>query len=110
MPPESQQQMIFDHVASRAARDEGIQRVDEHADPDWKALAAAALDVVIARGRPFTSDHVWAEVGVYPRERRALGPLLVAARRDGRIRKTGRYVNSTRPEHHSYPCAEWVAV
>jgi hypothetical protein len=100
----------FDAAASDAGRDAGMARVLNAADPEWKAVARGAIGALIDDGDEFTADDVWARVGSYPIERRALGPLLRAEADAGRIENTGRRRNSARPEHHSYPMRVWRPV
>ena len=98
--------------AGRAARDEGMARADDHAPPEWKVHAAAAIDARISSGAEFMADDVWADLDAAgvpkPPERRALGPLIVQASKRGRIVRVG-YRQSTRPEAHANPKAVWVA-
>lgn len=101
---------LFDADASDAGRDAGMARVLNAADPEWKAVARGAIGALIDDGDEFTADDVWARVGSYPIERRALGPLLRAEAEAGRIENTGRRRNSERPEHHSYPMTIWRPV
>lgn len=104
------QTVRLDREAGNAARDRSMAQVDQAADPDWKARAWAALATVCGRGQEFTTDEVWVEIGDYPMERRALGPIMRAAADQGWIVNTGRRRNSARPEHHSYPCTIWQPV
>lgn len=105
---ETNQEPLFDADASRAARDRSMAQVERAADPDWKIRAMLAIDTLCERGLPFTADDVWEEVGEFPEERRALGPMLMQAAKSGRIRNTGRRRNSTRPEHHACPLTIWM--
>jgi hypothetical protein len=98
---------VFDREASNRARDAGMAQADAAANPDWKADANRAVMLLIARGEEFTGDEVWAEVGYFPRERRALGPLMKRFADSGAIVDTGKRRKSTRPEHHSYPMTVW---
>jgi hypothetical protein len=103
--------LFDDYADARAARDEAMQRVDEHADPDWKDLA---LDVALRVAREnfdFTTDDVWQALGDNrPREPRALGPIMMTLSKRGVIRKTGMMRESTRPEAHMNPKAVWRIV
>lgn len=101
------QPSLLDAEASDAARDAGMARVLNAADPEWKAVARAAVLRVIARGGEFTADDLWVELGAYPIERRALGPIVRGFADKGMIENTGRRKNSARPEHHSYPMTVW---
>jgi hypothetical protein len=93
---------------ARAGRDEALQRVDDHADPDWKDVALEAV-YATARARPeFISDDVWL-VGELPRTRedRALGPVFLRAVRNGWIVKTDRVRPSVRSHLSGKPI--WVS-
>lgn len=90
-------------------RDEGMARVESHADPDWKAAAAATVEQVARTHREFTSDDVW-EAGL-PKvaESRALGPVMSAAARAGLIVSTDRFVSTTQPKSHRSPARVWAS-
>jgi hypothetical protein len=90
----------------RAARDAALRRVDQSADPDWKAAARKALNSLIESGQPFTSDEVWIRVGFSPKEPRALGPLLRAEVDAGRIVRAGER-QSKIAKRHARPLAVW---
>jgi hypothetical protein len=80
-----------------AARDDAMQRVDEHADPDWKTLALAAIRKTCEQRAEFHVDDVWT-IGDLPRTRedRALGPQMLKAARLGWCVKTDRVRPSVR--------------
>lgn len=83
---------------AEAARADGIDRADRHADPAWLAEAEAALRLMAELHREFIIDDVWAAVGLRrPHESRAMGAVVVRAKRDGLIEPTDR----TRPSNSS---------
>ena len=90
-------------------RDEGMERAERKARRgDWLDLADAILDDLVARGRPFTTDDVWAGIRkVDVGDPRALGSLLNARARRHEIRKTGRVVPSTRAVCHRRDITVW---
>ncbi|MFZ4431659.1 MAG: hypothetical protein ACOYOQ_00530 [Microthrixaceae bacterium] len=93
-----------------ALRDEALARVNRNADTDWKAVARTVVAALAAAGEPFTTDEVWGALdaqGVETHERRALGAIITAAARDGKIERVGFRV-STRPECHARPITVWV--
>lgn len=102
---------IFDARVARAARDEAVTRVDEHADDAWKA---AALDAVFALSRTrshFTTDAVWwlltrADYGE-PHEPRALGAVMQRAVRAGWIEPTDQTSKSIRAACHARDLRIW---
>jgi len=96
-------QLTFEDAAR--ARDSAMERVDGAADPVWRADAEAAVLAVAARGMPFTTDDVWDAGLRYPRELRAIGPVMQRLARAGAIRRTGRFRPSLRS--HLSPKPEW---
>jgi hypothetical protein len=86
-----------------AARDEAIQRVDEHADPDWKDHAYDLVVRTAGELYEFTQDDVW-DRGLQPtRENRALGPVFLRAARAGVCEKTDRVRPSARSHGSGKP-------
>lgn len=81
-----------------AQRDDGMQRAEDHADEEWKTLAWDTLVTYIADRDEFFCDDFWADTELpWPREARAIGPVIHRAARYGLIEKTGTY----RPSVHS---------
>lgn len=110
-PPEGNgplQPSLFDDEPdperARRARDEGIGQADHHADPTWKTRAREAIrHCAVAFPDGFTADNVLAYMatnGVNTVNMPALGPVFLAAARDGLIEKTGEYWPSTIPRRH----------
>ena len=95
-----------------AAKVAGIQRADDHADPDWKAKAYDAI-LWCARMRPtFTSDDVVERMdaqgiagAVTPS---ALGPVFLKASKANEIRKTGQ-LRPTRIARRHRELTVWTA-
>jgi hypothetical protein len=90
------------------AADEAIERVDQHADPDWKEAALAAVRSVAERAAEFTADDVWEELvtnwpDAQTHDPRALGPVIRRAVKAGWIEHTGEFRRSKRPESHGCP-------
>jgi hypothetical protein len=101
----------YDARTARAARDEAIATVDEHAEEIWKL---AALDVVyeLARERDyFTTDAVWYLLdkrGIDPpHEERALGAVMRKAQIRGWIESTDRTKKSVRRRCHARDLRVW---
>jgi hypothetical protein len=97
---------VPDVAASRAAKEEGIKRVDKGADPEWKERAIEAWRAVCLAQPIFTPDDVWTRVEK-PREPRALGPVALLAVKLGYCEPTGRVVKSKLPVHHQAPITEY---
>jgi hypothetical protein len=91
------------------ARDEAMNRVDEHADLDWRVHVDQKICEVARRLPEFSTDDVWASLdpGYATHEHRAMGPRMLAAVKNGYIAETGRTVKSLRPETHRNPKAIW---
>ena len=87
-------------------RDEAMQRVDQAADADWKALADEAIRLTCLTRPEFHIDDVWV-VGNLPatREDRALGPRMRAAAKAGLCVRTDRVKPSVRS--HGSPKPVW---
>jgi hypothetical protein len=102
---------LFDLGAARAARDEAIERVDEHADPAWKEAAYAVVCAIVVEAPEFTTDRVWYELERQcvpgPREPRALGPVMQRARRAGLVVNTGRMQQSRSVVNHGRLITVW---
>lgn len=94
----------------RLLADEAIARADEHAEPDWRDVAFAAVKRLAARHVRFTPDDVWAEMpddAPTTHEGRAMGAVMRRAARAHLIAPTGEWVPSIRPEHHAGPKRVW---
>lgn len=90
---------------ARKARDEAMDRVEAHADEDWKAMAMQAVQELARYPAPFTTDAVWALLRHWevtpPHEPRAMGPIMMKAVRLGLIVPTGEYKQSTSVVNHA---------
>jgi hypothetical protein len=94
-------------VRSRALRDTALRQVDR----DWMWATKANLWILRLDGwKTFTSEDVLAAVGFPECDARALGPVIMRSARAGLIRKTGRYVQCSRPSRHAAPVAVWERV
>ena len=94
--------------AARAARDESIAQVDAAADAAWRVTAKTALWALIRTGAEFSTDDLWDGGLPKPREPRALGPVILAAKRKGYIVDTGRMVQSR--YRHATKITVWQGV
>ena len=98
-----------DLLDALAAQAEAIDRVERHADSDWKRHV---LDVIwgLAAFRPeLTSDDVWRllddDLGTH--EPRALGAMLKKAAAEGWVTATDTYRPSERAACHARPVRVW---
>lgn len=95
---------ITDALEQRA---QAIQHVDEHADPDWKDQALAAVRQVCESRADFHVDDIWTLTDLpSTREDRALGPVMLRAARLGWCRKTDRVRPSARSHGSGKPVWE----
>lgn len=86
---------LFD--AAQLGREQGLQRVEQAAEPEWKDVAFEAVRTTAQRLPEFISDDVWEIGGLEStREDRALGPVFLRASRAGICVKTDRVRPSVR--------------
>ena len=97
------EQLTLDQAIARA--DDGIQRADEHASPDWKEQALAAVRQVCAAQREFLCDDIWSTGLEETRENRALGAVMRKAAKLGWCVRTDRTRPSVRS--HGSPKPVW---
>jgi hypothetical protein len=95
----------------KSATDDAIERSEAHADPDWKEAAfdavrrcAQALPVLIV-------DDVWKHMtgNVDTHDNRALGPVMLRAKREGLIESTGTFRHSYL-RNHGTPRPLWKSL
>jgi hypothetical protein len=93
---------------SRVLGRRAAQRALAAAPTGWELAARAAI-LGVAANRPggFTADDVWATGLAPPPEPRALGGVMQAIAKERTIRKTGRFVATTRGSRHGAPVAVW---
>lgn len=91
----------------RELRDLAIDRVERHAGERWIDRALEVVRICAVKYPDFTSDDVHriaADLDLpKPPDPRAWGPVMMNARRNGWISKTGHYRESTRPVCHAAP-------
>lgn len=103
---------LFSAAAARTARDEAMQRVDENANPGWKAFTYELIVEVARSSVEFTTDDVerlrfGRGGGPSTQEPRAMGPLMLKAARSGICEKTGRLRESVQASNHGRPMQLW---
>lgn len=103
-------------VTPEAARDEAIDRVEDHAREDWMI---AAIDAIVKLSNTFPEDgfcgdDVWELLDTWnvprPHEGRAMGAAMRTAGLQKLIRPTGVYRKSKRVERHAGPMMIWKRV
>jgi hypothetical protein len=93
-----------------AGRDDGMARAEEGAGAAWMRAAAAAIARVARQKAEFVSEEVWTVGGLEmppSGERRALGPAMKRAWKDGLIEPTERFVPSPRSSCHRAASRVW---
>lgn len=91
----NEQPSLFDDAA--AARADGMQRAWDHADADWRVLAFDTIVAYLRENEEFFCDDLWDHTDLpFPREGRALGPVIVKVSKAGHMVKTDGYRPSKR--------------
>lgn len=103
---------LLDLVAAMQARDEAIQRADDHADPEWRGETLHLIRCLAVTQDYMTTDDVWETLGdaQSTHERRALGAVMQQAARNGWIKPTDRTRPSARPACHARPVRVWQSL
>lgn len=96
---------LFDAASGEVLRDAAVEQVGRYADPNWLMAARQAIVDQIP-GAKFTTDDLWELVGA-PREPRAMGAAMTAARKEGLISALDEHKLSVRPECHRRPLRVW---
>jgi hypothetical protein len=99
-------QAEFDFAAAIGARDEGIDNSEIGAGYDWMHNALIAVRRVAQAHSEFTTDDLWVHVDP-PREPRAMGACMQAARKMGLCEPTDRTLCSHRVRCHARPLRIW---
>ena len=97
------QQDIFDYM----------QRVEKHADEEWKTVAMGIIKDLCQNRTEWTADDVWEALSHHTaktHEPRAVGALIVNASKMGLCKSTGRYVQSRLPIRHKRPVCVWESI
>lgn len=102
---------LFDAVASRTARDDGMRRGDDHADEQWRADADDAIRRTAQAFPDLTTDEVQ-RYGRLPdtRDNRALGQRMKSAAKAGLIVATDRYRQTDKVVAHRRPKRVWKSL
>jgi hypothetical protein len=99
--------------ASIEAMREGIDRGELGLQTARSADAIAAARRVASRGREFTTDEIWLELGWKPvghDEASFMGSVMRYLSQEKEIEKTGGVRKSVRPEQHRKELTIWRAV
>jgi len=91
-------------------RDEAVERGGSAAPQDWMRLAHAVVIRLASTGMGFTTDDVWKALPECSLEKRAMGAVMLKAKREGVIVSNGQFQKSARPENHARDVRIWVGV
>jgi hypothetical protein len=98
---------VTDFEDVRAETRDALQRVEDGSDPAWLEHAYACLRRTAKELPELISDDVWERGLPETREARALGPVLLRAKREGIITKTDRVRPSVRSHMSGKPV--WIS-
>lgn len=108
MNDDDDQGRLFDPDEGDRRRNEGMARAERGTDP---VFADEAWSIVTGFVVPFFGDDVWDVLHrrdvPFPREPRALGPIIRKAQMAGLIEPTGIYRRTLRPSAHRSPQRQW---
>jgi hypothetical protein len=102
------QPTLFDDQA--AARDNAIDRAEEHADVAWRQAAYDSGRRLAAIRATLISEDIFASMagtGLATHEPRAMGAIMRRLHKDGLIEPTDRFVTSPSPVGHKRPSRVW---
>lgn len=93
-----------------AEKREGMTRVEEHANDDFKVIGAQLLRDLARQKGSVTSNDLWElldQRGITTHDNRAMGALFLRAAREGLLVKTSETVPSTRKSRHAGDVRVW---
>jgi hypothetical protein len=96
--------------AARGARDAAMEEAEENAHERWKRVAVSVIRRVALERDFLTVDHVQELMQmekVETHENRAMGPMMLEARRRGWIESTRQTVQSVQKHCHANPRTLW---
>jgi len=107
---DEQQPNLMDLIA--AERDDAINKVEAHANPEWNEVAYLTAKRVAASKHYFISEDVWdalpSDIGTH--EPRAMGAIMRRLRKEKLIEPTSQFVTSPSPLGHGRPSRVWKSV
>lgn len=101
--------MTLDQREASQGAAEGISQVDAAANEPWKIAVLETIRQVARSNSLFVADDVWDELSTeqQTRDLRALGPVMLNAKRQGWIEKTDDYKLSKLATSHRHPRPVW---
>jgi hypothetical protein len=102
-------------ASAEAAKKEGMDRAERHANEEWKRIMYELIVQVARRRRRLTADDVYDlyyQTGqtADTHEHRALGPVFTNAAKAGVIKKTAFFIKSRRKSKHASPLQIWESL
>jgi hypothetical protein len=102
---------LFNLDVSRAVRDASMDLIEGNTSKAWRDAMMGLTEEVAKIREYFTSDHVFylASKRKMPfiHDRRAFGPIIKAAQRDGICQPTERFIPCRRKTRHAAPLRVW---
>jgi hypothetical protein len=100
----------FTKLIGAKERDEALDKVQSHANPEWMAEALDAVERLAGIHEEFTTDAVWAVVKSKTSEPRAMGAVMRTATKRGFIAPTDLHRPSQRKASHRRPVRVWKSL
>ncbi len=96
-------------TTSAAARDAAMEQIETATNPEWKEAALDAIHQTARYHSEFIVDDVWRNFhsNESTRDKRAIGPLMRVAQREGWITPTDKFRPSYVVHHHATPRRIW---
>ena len=91
------------------ARDTAVASVEDNANEGWKNAALRAICITASRKEKFITSDVWPNVDPEHKthEARAMGPMMVRAKKNGWIEATDDFKLATMASRHRAPQRVW---
>jgi hypothetical protein len=95
-------------TTSAAARDAAMEQIESTTKPEWREAALDAIYLTARHRAEFIVDDVWQNFhNDDSRDKRAIGPLMRVAQREGWIAPTDKFRPSYIVHHHATPRRVW---
>lgn len=101
-------EMIME-MTSAAARDAAMEQINDNTKAAWREAALDAIHQTARLHKEFIVDDVWdyLETDEEIHDKRAIGPLMRVAQREGWIAPTDKFRPSRVVHHHATPRRVW---
>jgi len=106
-------ELITTEQLSLLQKETAIDSAERGANPDWLAAAQRGIKVLAHRREYLTSDDLWIwlqDLEIKVEEPRAMGAVMVSARRDALIEPSREWMASVRPAGHRRPQRVWKSL